>query len=162
MKIILLSIFITLTLFASPQPATKDDIKMLIHQMDKRFEQVDKRFEQVDKRLEMIQKQMDKRFEQVDKRFEENNRRFELMQQEINNRFDTQFYLIIAGFTLILGYLLKERTIISTKVKEEIKPELIKKADKNILDKVIAIIEEMAKKDKEVESMLEKHHLRLA
>jgi len=144
MKTILLSIFITLTLFASPQPATKDDIKMLIHQMDKRFEQVDKRFEQ------------------VDKRFEENNRRFELMQQEINNRFDTQFYLIIAGFTLILGYLLKERTIISIKVKEELKPELIKKADKNILDKVIAIIEEMAKKDKEVESMLEKHHLRLA
>jgi len=73
MKIILTFIFITISLFASSDNATKDDIKMLIHQMDKRFEQVDKRFDQVDKRLDMFQQQMDKRFEQIDKRFEENH-----------------------------------------------------------------------------------------
>jgi hypothetical protein len=53
--------------------ATKEDIKELILQMDKRFEAVDKRFEAVDKRFEAVQQQMDKRFDamqqQMDKRF---------------------------------------------------------------------------------------------
>ena len=39
---------------------------------------------------------------------------------------------------------------------------ITKKADKNVLDKVIAIIEEMAKNDKEVENLLEKYYLKLA
>jgi len=43
--------------------ATKDDIKGLSKQIDKRFEQIDKRFD-------MMQHNMDKRFEQVDKRLE--------------------------------------------------------------------------------------------
>nr|MDO8119483.1 DUF3782 domain-containing protein [Candidatus Sigynarchaeota archaeon] len=46
--------------------ATREDIKELIREMDKRFEQVDNRFGQVDNRFE----QVDKRFEQVDKRFD--------------------------------------------------------------------------------------------
>jgi len=57
--------------------ATKEDIKELILQMDKRFEAVDKRFEamqqQMDKRFDAMQQQMDKRFDamqqQMDKRF---------------------------------------------------------------------------------------------
>ena len=48
--------------------ATKDDIKALIAEMDKRFE--------------AMQQQMDKRFEAMDKRFE-------AMQQQINKRFDS-------------------------------------------------------------------------
>jgi hypothetical protein len=35
-------------------PATKGDIELLIHQIDKRFEQVDKRFEQMDKRFDHL------------------------------------------------------------------------------------------------------------
>ena len=54
----LLFIFL-FSIFSFGEPATKDDIKLLIEQMNKRFDQVDKRFEQVDKR-----------FEQVDKRFD--------------------------------------------------------------------------------------------
>ena len=150
-KILLLTISIFITLNASSENATKDDIKMLIHQMDKRFEQVDKRFEQVDKRLELMQQQMDKRAQEVDRKFE-----------QVDKRFDTQLYIMVTGFTLIMGYLLKERTIITKQVKQELEPELVKKADKNILDKVIAIIEDMAKNDKEVENMLIKHHMRLA
>ncbi len=54
--------------------ATKEDIKELIQQMDKRFEalqqQMDKRFEAMDKRFEALQQQMDKRFEAMDKRFD--------------------------------------------------------------------------------------------
>ncbi|HME52787.1 MAG TPA: hypothetical protein VKM55_11260 [Candidatus Lokiarchaeia archaeon] len=39
--------------------ATRDDIKDLIREMDKRFEQVDKRFEQVDKQFEQVDKRLD-------------------------------------------------------------------------------------------------------
>ena len=38
-------LFFASGLHASGEPATKDDIKLLIEQMDKRFEQVDKRLD---------------------------------------------------------------------------------------------------------------------
>jgi hypothetical protein len=47
--------------------ATRDDIKDLIREMDKRFEQANERFEKVDWRLEQI----DRRFDKVDKRLEQ-------------------------------------------------------------------------------------------
>ncbi|MDP2751727.1 MAG: hypothetical protein Q8O31_03870 [Rhodocyclaceae bacterium] len=40
---------------AAEEPATKEDIRLLITQMDRQFEQMDKRFEQIDKRFEFIQ-----------------------------------------------------------------------------------------------------------
>jgi hypothetical protein len=46
--------------------ATKDDIKALIAEMDKRFEAVDKRFEAMDRRFEALQREMDRRFDQTD------------------------------------------------------------------------------------------------
>jgi len=56
--------------------ATKEDLRLLIKMMDKRFEAVDKRFEAIDKRFEA----MEKRFEAVDKRFESLEKRFTFMQ----------------------------------------------------------------------------------
>ncbi|MHA1294388.1 MAG: hypothetical protein ACTSQJ_17220 [Promethearchaeota archaeon] len=54
--------------------ATKEDIKELIKEFDKRFEtmqkQMNERFEAMDKRFETMQKQMNERFEAMDKRFE--------------------------------------------------------------------------------------------
>lgn len=45
-KIVIILLFTFLSLFAKGSDvATKDDIKMLIHAMDKRFEQVDKRLD---------------------------------------------------------------------------------------------------------------------
>jgi hypothetical protein len=58
--------------------ATKEDIKALIAEMDKRFEAMDKRFE-------AMQQQMDKRFDAVDKRFETIDRRFD----GVDKRLDT-------------------------------------------------------------------------
>ena len=133
---IIIFILSVTSIMASPNNATKDDIKLLIHQMDKRFEQMDKRFERVDKRFETMQTQMDK-------------------------RFDMNMYIMIAGFTIIIGYLLKERYLIKSEIQKELEPQLIRKADKNILDKVIGIIEDMALKDKEIEELLTKHHLKL-
>ncbi len=49
--------------------ATREDIKEIIREMDRRFEGVDRRFEtmqqQMDKRFEAMQQQMDKRFDMV-------------------------------------------------------------------------------------------------
>ena len=46
-------------IYASDNVATKDDIKNLIHYMDKRFEQIDKRFEQIDRRFDQVDKRLD-------------------------------------------------------------------------------------------------------
>jgi tetrahydromethanopterin S-methyltransferase subunit G len=82
MKIIFISLFLILNSLNCF--AISEDTKVILGQMDKRFEQInkrfeqiDKRFEQIDKRLDLMQHNMDKRFDQVDKRFEETNRRFE-------------------------------------------------------------------------------------
>ncbi|MBS7656219.1 hypothetical protein KEJ50_06985 [Candidatus Bathyarchaeota archaeon] len=75
--------------------ATKEDIKMLLEFMEKRFNAIDKRFEELksysDKRFEDINKRFedlrsysDKRFEDINKRFEDINRRFE----DVNRRFE--------------------------------------------------------------------------
>ena len=151
MKTILIFTFISMTLLASPENATKDDVKMLIHQMDKRFEQVDKRFEQVDKQLEIMRQESDKRFEQVDKRFEESHQ-----------LSMTIIYIIMALFGFIIWDRRSMMNATKKEIVKELEPELVKKANKDILDRIIAIIQEMAKKDKNVEAILEKHHLKLA
>ncbi|OQX75621.1 MAG: hypothetical protein B6D61_10055 [Bacteroidetes bacterium 4484_249] len=78
--------------------ATKEDIKMVIEMMDKRFEAVDKRFEAVDKRFEAV----DKRFETVDKRFED-------MYRYMDKRFSSlQWFIGIAfGILSVLITMLK-------------------------------------------------------
>jgi len=95
MKKIFLSLFIIFNSISCY--AMSEDTKIILKQMDKRFEQVDKRFEQVDKRIELLQNNMDKRFEQVNQRFEQVNQRFEQVNQrfeETNRRFETVFNLL--------------------------------------------------------------------
>ena len=132
MRVVFIFIFFSITLLASPQNATKDDIKILVHQIDKRFEQVDKRFEQVDKRFE-----------------------------EMHQLSMTIIYIIVALFGFIIWDRRSMMNITKKEVIKELEPELLKKADKNMLDKVVAIIHDMAKKDKDIESILTKHHLKL-
>jgi len=130
--------------------ATKDDLKEMkdeiIGYMDKRFEQIDKRFEQIDKRFDMMQHNMDKRFE--------------MMQKEIDNNARTSNYMMIAFFVLIMGYLLKERSIWKKDLKEELKDELSKKADNRRVDEIVSVIEDFAKKDDKFREVLERHHLK--
>ncbi|MHA1921423.1 MAG: hypothetical protein ACTSWX_16875, partial [Promethearchaeota archaeon] len=98
--------------------ATKEDIKDVIREMDKRFEaiqiQMDKRFEAMDKHFEA----MDKRFEAMDKRFEVMDKRFEAIQIQMNQRFeamdkrfeaiqiqmDKRFEAVNQHFTIIESY----------------------------------------------------------
>jgi hypothetical protein len=110
--------------------ATKDDIKALIAEMDKRFEAVDKRFEAMDKRFEA----MDKRFEALQR---EMDRRFEALQREMDRRFDQtdrQIKLLGVSVDRLEGKqgILMERTVLDlmreTLKMEHIDPDKIKKA----------------------------------
>ena len=84
-SLIILFLYFLFSVSIFSQSATKQDIQILMQQMDKRFEQMDKRFEQ-------MQKQIDKRFEQMDKRFEQMqkqiDRRFKQLREEMNERFE--------------------------------------------------------------------------
>ena len=71
--------------------ATKEDIALLIQEMDKRFE--------------AMQKEMDKRFEAMDKRFEAGDKRFETMQSETNKRFEALDRKIDSRFDLVMSTL---------------------------------------------------------
>jgi hypothetical protein len=79
--------------------ATKEDIRMILEFMEKRFDDINKRFEAIDKRFEdlisysdkrfeELKSYSDKRFESIDKRFEDVNKRFEDMKYYVDRRFD--------------------------------------------------------------------------
>lgn len=78
--------------------ATKEDIKMVIQMMEKRFEAIDKRFEAIDKRFEAV----DKRFEGVNKRFEDMYRYMDKRFEDMNKRFNTMFTFMNIGFGIII------------------------------------------------------------
>lgn len=79
--------------------ATKEDIKVLMHFMEKRFEANDKRFEAIDKRFEEMYNHMNKRFEDMhkymDKRFEDMNKKFSMMFTFMNIGFGIIILLTI-------------------------------------------------------------------
>ena len=66
------------------------ELQALRAEMDQRFEQVDRRFEQVDRRFEQVDRRIDAFREEVNQRFDEVNQRFEGMEQ----RFDEVFRAI--------------------------------------------------------------------
>ena len=75
--------------------ATKEDIKEVIAEFDKRFESMDKRFESMDKRFESMDKRfgelqntMERRFKKIDERFEKMDERFETLIQQMNKGFE--------------------------------------------------------------------------
>ncbi|MEX2728258.1 MAG: hypothetical protein Q6353_013460, partial [Candidatus Sigynarchaeum springense] len=70
--------------------ATREDIKELIREMDKRFEAMQ---QQMDKRFEAMQQQMDKRFEAMDKRFDKIDATLLVMQ----NKTGTELERLILG-----------------------------------------------------------------
>ncbi|MEW6618076.1 MAG: hypothetical protein AB1422_01775 [bacterium] len=83
--------------------ATKVDLKLIIEQMNKRFEEqreeTNRRFEEINRRFEEHREETNKRFEAMERRFEEHreetnkrfeeiNRRFEEHREETNKRFE--------------------------------------------------------------------------
>ncbi len=86
--------------------ATKDDIKMIIEFMNRRFEDINRRFEDVNRRFEDV----NKRFEDMNRQFEDMNRRFEFIQKLI--LFLLGLNLVETGTTILI--LLKVLGIIIT------------------------------------------------
>ena len=88
--------------------ATKQDIKLLVDLVDRRFEDVNKRFEEllgyVDKRFEAV----DRRFEDVNKRFEDMNKRFDELYR-ISRLSFVILSILISIFTLIVSILITLR-----------------------------------------------------
>ncbi|MBS7646058.1 MAG: hypothetical protein QXR65_08920 [Candidatus Bathyarchaeia archaeon] len=87
--------------------ATKEDIKMLLDFMEKRFQDLrsysDKRFEAMDKRFEELMSYSDKRFEAMDKRFEAMDKRFEAMDKRFE-AMDKRFEAMDKRFEELMSY----------------------------------------------------------
>ena len=164
-----LFLFTALLFGANSDVATKDDIKELSKEIKEVAKETRIEMKENNKLLiELIKSEtranrelLKAHIDESNRRFEQIDKRFELMQKQIDSKFNLTMTLIVASFTLIMGYLLKERSGIKKEVKEEIEPELLKKADKNLLDRVVAVIEEMAKKDESVKEIMLKHGFKM-
>ena len=73
---------------------TREEIRLLIEMMNKRFEE---QREYTDKRFEELLHYSDKRFEDINKRFEDVNKRFEDMNRSLN----LLTWMVGIGFTVI-------------------------------------------------------------
>lgn len=160
MKISTLFYFFCISLFLMPLYAhagedsfTQKDRELLIridermNQIEKRFvefrEDMNKRFEQVDKRFE----QVDKRFEQVDKQFEQVDKRFETIKDLM--------IVIIGAFAAIvavaIGFAIWDRRTMTRPF--EYKTQEIEKnisCESNKIDRITAVLKELAKSDKKI------------
>ena len=84
--------------------ARREEVAMVLRElqalradMDQRFEQVDRRFEQVDARIDAFREEVKQRFEGMEQRFEGMEQRFEGMEQRfegMEQRFDEVFRAI--------------------------------------------------------------------
>lgn len=118
------------------------EIKVFEAKTEERFKAIDQRFEQVDQRFE----QVDKRFEQVDKRFEQVDKQFE--------QFTTFMWILAVIFigiaSVTIGFALWDRrTMIrpfETKV-TQIEKSFEKFRDDKRVEKIIAVLRELAKSD---------------
>jgi len=144
--IFIVFLLLTTTVFGASEPATKDDIKMLVEL------------------IKANQESTDKRFDDMNKRFDDSNKRFD----DVNSRFEEAHNLsmaIIAGVFGLIGFSLWDRRTMMSRTKEEtiaiIEKELSQKADRSTLEKVVSIIEDMAKKDESVREILARHHLKM-
>ncbi|MEM2364002.1 MAG: hypothetical protein QW371_03290 [Candidatus Bathyarchaeia archaeon] len=72
--------------------ATKEDVRMILEAMEKRFEDLraysDRRFEAMERRFEDLMAYSDKRFEDMNKRFEAMDKRFEDLMAYSDKRFE--------------------------------------------------------------------------
>ena len=91
----------------------------------------------------------------------------------MNNRFNTittfltlLFTIMIAGFTGIMWYLIKEKKDIKIAVKKEIEEkleiQLEKKADTKLVNNIMNILEKFALKNQDIAFVLQQHQVRVS
>jgi rubrerythrin len=132
---------------------------------EERFKQIDKHFEQIDKRFELINKRfedMNKRFEDINKRFEDINRRFE----DINDRFEqviNVLWMITGIFSVIMvatiGFAFWDRRTIINETKRRIYEDMDGELRPEKFVKVLRVLREAAKNNKEIATILRKEGL---
>ena len=130
----------------------KATLKTFMEQVDKRFEQIDKRFEQVDKRFEDMNRRIDELRQDMNARFEQVNRQFEQLY--------TFLWIITGIFTTltlsVIGFAWWDRRTIIRKAREETVEYL---EGDGIVRKLLEVLKEKAKTDKELEAILRKFGL---
>ncbi len=148
----------------------KATLKTFMEQTDKRFEELredmNKRFEELredmNKRFELI----DKRLEQMDKRFEDVNTRIMELREDMNRRFEqlyTFLWIITGIFTTltasVIAFAYWDRRTIIRKTKEETFEEMERELRPEKFKKLLNVLRDKAKTDKELEAILKKYGL---
>ena len=108
-----------------------------MEQVDKRFEQIDKRFEQVDKRFEQIDKELDR----------------------LVNIMIAIFGGQIALVAAVIAFAWWDRRTIISEAKRQTIEELERDIKPESLRKLIRVLQEKAKTDKELEKLLKDYGL---
>jgi len=141
----------------------KATLKTFMEQTDRRFEELRK---DTNKRFEELREDMNKRFEQVDNRFEDVNNRIIELREDINKRFEqlyTFLWIITGIFTTltasVIAFAWWDRRTIIRKTKEETFEEMEKELKPEKFKKLLNVLREKAKTDKELEAILKKYGL---
>ena len=153
MKISTLFYFFCITLFLMPLYAhagensfTQKDRELLIR-IDERMNQIEKRFVEFREDMNQRFKQVDKRFEQVDKRFEQVDKRFETL-KDLMIAIIGAFAAIVA---VAIGFAIWDRRTMTRPF--EYKTQEIEKnisCESNKIDRITAVLKELAKSDKKI------------
>ena len=131
-----------------------DDLNRRINdlrsEMNARFEQVDKRFEQIDKR-----------FEQINKRIDDTNARIEEVNHSLNARIEETnknmrwLGLVMGGLvTAVIGIVVWDRRTAVRAAVKEAKREMERDYELGLLPRILEVLRERAKSDRELAAIL--------
>ena len=156
MKKILFIFLITFNfLYANSDLATKGDVNSIKSELVEIRRDMRENNRMLLEVIKTNQENTNKRFEDVNRRFDDVNKRFEFIQNLLA--------LLTTAIFGLIGYMFWDRKQTIKDAKEEfskiVEDKLRDKADKNALEKVLDIIEEIAKKDENVREALKRHHL---
>ncbi len=148
----LIALLIAVSLsFSKETGFTQEDRERLI-----RLETTLKVFmEQTDKRFEELREDINKRFEQVDKRFEQINRELDRLINIMIGIFAGQIALVVA----VIGFAYWDRRTIVRKAKEEVFEDMERELKPEKFKKLLEVLREKAKTDRELETILRKYGL---
>ncbi len=148
LKLLIAFFILCSTALAKDTGFTQEDRERLI-----RLETTLKVFmEQTDKRFTELREDMNKRFEQVDKRFEQVNNELNRLVNIMVGIFAGQIALVVA----VIGFAWWDRKTVIRKAREETIDYLEKEGK---LRKLVEVLREKAKTDKELAEILKQHGL---
>ena len=141
-------------------------LKTFMEQVDNRFEQVDKRiselredmnnrFGQVDRRISELREDINDRFEQIDRRFEQINNELDRLVTIIVGVFGGQIALVGA----VIAFAWWDRRTVIREAKKQTLEELERDIKPERLRKVLNVLRDKAKTDRELREFLEKEGL---